>query len=392
MFFLFLTTVAVVAVAIDPNSLSWENTQQPSMSHPYHLSHHIDMASSTVFFKVFAQTAGYVALGITEAGGMRGSDIMVASVDDDTGELTVGDYFALDESMPEADCSQDWVGHFGQQTMVDGEPWTEVIVSRLFDTGDLQDRVIANDGDATRFIAAYSPYDMDNLSYHGTSRHYFNVNIFNTGSSDTDSPTESALLAALKARTDVFSFTTAPDNFPIPNVKTTYESFEFNMPETIEGANIYIVGFEPALEPGNERFIHHFTLYGCETENKNTCNQQNLIWGWASGVVGSVFPPGTGIKLGDGGYKTFIMQTHFDNAAYESGIFDNSGTIFYYTYEPVEQEIGIFQIADGRQRNNNQPIIDGLSQSHFECPSSCTNGWVAGDEYTVMDVQVSDER
>jgi len=75
------------------------------------------------------------------------------------------------------------------------------------------------------------------------------------------------------------------------------------MPSTIGGQNIYVVGFEPYLEPGNEKFIHHFTLFGCSTSNANSCSEQNMIWAWASGVVGTIFPPGVGIKLGDDGWK-----------------------------------------------------------------------------------------
>ena len=76
-----------------------------------------------------------------------------------------------------------------------------------------------------RFTAAYSPYDLDYISYHGTSRHYFNINIFNDGGS-SDVPTTAEQLQALKDRSDVFTFTLTADNYQIPTGKTTYTSFK----------------------------------------------------------------------------------------------------------------------------------------------------------------------
>jgi len=82
------------------------------------------------------------------------------------------------------------------------------------------------------------------------------------------------------------------------------------------------------------------------------------------------------------------MQTHFDNAAYESGVHDSSGTIFYYQYTPVSSNIGIFQVGDGRLTLNGQSLPSGISRSDFECPGSCTGGWTTAEEFTVLDIQL----
>ena len=366
--------------AFNPVAHTWTNTYIPSGSLGYTFHWHYDAPSGSMYFKLTAPTTGWVGLGLAEAGGMRGADLMVASVDDsDLSTLTVGDYYALSESMPSADCQSDWVGHWGTQD----DSSTTIIVSRALETNDLQDRPIKNDGDPTRFIVAYSPYGLDMLSYHGTSRHSFKLNLFES-EGVIDHTQSDQRLDAIKNDPNVRTFTVLNNNYNLPNIKTDYKSVKGEMPDMSEES--YILAFEALIEPENRDYVHHFTLFGCETTNKNNCQEQNLLWAWASGILGTAFPEGIGIRLGANGYRTFSMQTHYDNPNYSGSIVDSSGVIVYYTTEPQQYDLGVFQIGDGRLTMMNQYLPAGLSHSTMECPGSCTNGFSSPTTFNILDV------
>ena len=79
----------------------------------YKLNYALDAVNKHVTFVVEAETTGWVALGISEAAGMKGADIMMGHVDS-SGKAVVGDFHAVSNSRPTKDGCQDWTVHHGQ--------------------------------------------------------------------------------------------------------------------------------------------------------------------------------------------------------------------------------------------------------------------------------------
>ncbi|CAF4976183.1 unnamed protein product, partial [Rotaria sp. Silwood1] len=81
------------------------------------------------------KTVGWIALGISPAGGMKGADIAVGWVDS-SGKVHIQDRFAFDKSKPIIDnTTQDWFVLQGQEQ----NGWTAIQFKRYFDSCDPMD-------------------------------------------------------------------------------------------------------------------------------------------------------------------------------------------------------------------------------------------------------------
>jgi len=117
-------------------------------------------------FAFATMATGWVALGIAEAGGMLGADIV--SLTADKSDEIIDGYILDERKLYTDDNSQDWT--LISSTVDNG--WIIVEVRRKLDTGDTQDHAIKNDIDfwvpPTRLIAAWG--DSESVSYHGENR------------------------------------------------------------------------------------------------------------------------------------------------------------------------------------------------------------------------------
>ena len=209
--------------------------------------------------------------------------------------------------MPTKDCKQDWVGHFGEQT----DTHTTVIISRKLDTNDLQDRPIANNGDQSRLLLAYSPYGLDMLHYHAHAKLAFRLKLFSIEESPAQIH-ERQTLEDVKNDPDVSYFDLMSVEYSVPSyTRTTYESFKYGVPAPELNDDFHIVALEHLVQPGNELLVHHFVLYGCYDLNPQDCSETEMLWGWAGGVEPLVFPNEVGLKMGSHGYKSFSINTHY---------------------------------------------------------------------------------
>ena len=209
--------------------------------------------------------------------------------------------------MPTKDCKQDWVGHFGEQT----DTHTTVIISRKLDTTDLQDRPIANNGDQSRLLLAYSPYGLDMLHYHAHAKLAFRLKLFSIEESPAQIH-ERQTLEDVKNDPDVSYFDLMSVEYSVPSyTRTTYESFKYGVPAPELNDDFHIVALEHLVQPGNELLVHHFVLFGCYDLNPQDCSETEMLWGWAGGVEPLVFPNEVGLKMGSHGYKSFSINTHY---------------------------------------------------------------------------------
>ncbi|CAI7861589.1 unnamed protein product [Closterium sp. NIES-53] len=130
----------------------------------------VNDSDATIRLAVRANTAGWLAIGISEIGSMVGSDVLVAWVAEKEGRVYATDCFIFNTSTePTLDSNQDWHVLGGSQTtnQSTGDTWTTVHVWRRLDTGDCNDRPIIS-GKLHNIIWATGP--TDDVSYHGSTR------------------------------------------------------------------------------------------------------------------------------------------------------------------------------------------------------------------------------
>ena len=186
----------------------------------------------TVHFAVAVRAEGWVGFGISEAGGMIGSDMALYQASNPS-EL-VDAYVVEDRSTPLTDDCQDWTLK-GETTVKNG--WIIVEMSRLLDTNDNQDHALKNDVDLwappTRIIAAWG--DHDTMSYHGQKKARGSVRLFAHYSNELTEM--QVLLETLEEGSDGY-FDFIEDEFEIPTEETyyhdscrTFEELNIELPE-----------------------------------------------------------------------------------------------------------------------------------------------------------------
>jgi hypothetical protein len=200
---------------------------------------------------VAVRAGGWVGLGISEAGGMIGSDVVLFRASDPS--VAVDAHVVGDRSAPIVDDCQDWA-LVGAPATGGGEGgWMIVEVSRSIDTGDSQDRAISYDANLwaapTRIVAAWG--DEDSVSYHGDKRARGSVRIF---ANYTGEVTEArALLDTLEAGSDGY-FDVAHADYEVPANETTYEYLCRTFDELNLNSSVTMVGGTTC-----SRVCFHFT-------------------------------------------------------------------------------------------------------------------------------------
>ncbi|MCA9715391.1 MAG: hypothetical protein H6713_13880 [Myxococcales bacterium] len=136
----------------------------------------------------------------------------------------------------------------------------------------------------------------------------------------------------------------APDYSP-PAVTTWYSCMAWNFP--VEQA-VHLVGFKPVVD---DPHVHHYVLgvYDSpETRDPNDpCFQwvEDMVWGWAPGGKELWLPDDVGMRAGDNGTVTFVLQVHYNNPLSDQYV-DSSGIDVFYTESLREHEAGIVKVGD----------------------------------------------
>ncbi|XP_013404193.1 MOXD1 homolog 2-like [Lingula anatina] len=100
----FTVTVAALLLAVAVSADSHDFTHHASLKDDdYYIHWKFDDTSIT--FNVTARTTGYVALGFSPSGGMKGADIIIGWVKD--GKVTIQDRHATGKQQPVLDTKQD---------------------------------------------------------------------------------------------------------------------------------------------------------------------------------------------------------------------------------------------------------------------------------------------
>ena len=303
----------------------------------------------------------------------------------------------------------------------DDDAFFIVHVRRLLDTGDNQDWTFVNDSleqqmPVSRIMCAWGGGSSDNdndadtttsssssVSYHGPNQvatgavrfwqqpnHHDNDNdnddaIATTTTTTTTATTSSSSLSFDVQMQDYDSFFIAASNYNIPAQETEYAFICFSANDLRRQgvdleAGVTVVGFQPVLDQAAH--VHHLAILASPRENNSnnndrcrTSDYREITYTWAAGEPPLALPENVGLTVGgNGGYRSFMLEVHYDNPRLVSGLQDSSGVLYYYTTKPRQHRMGIFAMGDAWIQLEGQSVGRGNTVAHrFDCPASCSS-------------------
>jgi dopamine beta-monooxygenase len=339
---------------------------------------HWTIDSNKIYLAVATKATGWAGFGFAESGSMLGADIVMFTVA--TEELV--DSYVLDQpTFPFPDDCQSW-------TLINSVTEGGFIVfevERLLDTGDTQDRVLVDDSNTlmvpTRVIAAWG--NSVSPSYHGPDNNAKSSVRFFGSSGGVD---EIQAFTKSMAAEAIGNFTIQANDFLIPPVDTHYQRFCVSAVDlAAEGVPIdqelHGIGIEPIIDPRTRKYVHHFTVSGMSdpwdtTQDCEDFPSFEMTYVWAPGDLPLTLPANVGGPLGaNGGFRSFMLEIHYDNSALDVGNLDSSGIRVFYTDVKREFDMGVFETADVQLFNEGElvsPDGGGLSQHAFDCGGTCS--------------------
>ncbi|XP_064597418.1 DBH-like monooxygenase protein 1 [Liolophura sinensis] len=311
----------------------------------YHVSWNFN--EEYFWFQVTVKTLGYVGLGFSPNGGMKGSDIVIGGVDDASGRGYLSDRHAVGQSEPLVDTNQDYTLHYSHQN----DTHTVLQISRKLQLCSGEDHFLKEE--TVRLIWAYNDADPStegSIQYHGANKGNKNVYLLNAQRKAPPLPDNVIIEDFLNNKT------------VIPSKSTTYWCQAFAVPKLKR--KHHVIKVEPIIQPGHESEVHHILLYGCnhnvseETPGKaHECYHRNMppdFWGcssvmvaWAVGGEDIYFPEHVGLPFGYEEDPTMLlMETHYDNPQNKEGLVDSSGFRLTLTPDLRDNDAGIFEVGE----------------------------------------------
>ncbi|XP_063889884.1 DBH-like monooxygenase protein 1 [Scylla paramamosain] len=300
--------------------------------------------------EVQVATTGWVGVGFSPNGGMRGADITLGWVDSE-GQLHVHDRYAHGMTTPVVDIAQDVVVEGGYQN----DTHTVMRFSRPWNTCDIKHDMKLSD-DTVRVIWAYGeedPLDTMDMKRHverGTKSVYLREPRF----------TRPAVTE------DIKTWDIRSPNVSVPShTDSLYWCKLVKVPDF--STKVHVIGFEPLISQENLPYVHHIILYSCGETSPHLekwaqhegvqCFSPNMppsmancktavSLAWAVGNDGEMWPEHVGIPLGkDSGLYYYVMEMHYDNPKLTEGIVDNSGLRLFYTEKLRKYDAGIMSVG-----------------------------------------------
>ena len=180
-------------------------------------------------------------------------------------------------------------------------------------------------------------------------------------------------------------------NYTLPAQTTTYYEICSEIGTLINSTvESHIVGFEAYINPTTAKYVHHFVLYAGDSCEMYSRMAMTVIWIWAPGYRGAVFPNEAGVRiLGIGGFRVFRLQYHYDNPSKDQGVVDTSGFYFYTSVKLRTHDVGILQLGDPMVFKSKEPVrnAEGNGYSKLSLTSAaaeCSDLFTA-DKVTVFD-------
>ncbi|CAF2535600.1 unnamed protein product [Rotaria sp. Silwood2] len=343
----------------------------------------IDDDEKEIMFELHIKSTGWVALGISPAGGMKGADIAVGWVES-SGNVYLQDRYATTNARPVLDnTTQDWFLLQGREK--DG--WTVIQFKRLLDTCDSMDFPIISG--TNTLIFAYGLVDLDSnrpeidITYHDTRR---NTRIIPLRSY-ADPPSDNKFIGL-----DTFEFRL--NNYLVPSTDTTYHCKIYKAPSGYP-LKRHAIAHKIVIDPRNVDLVHHLDLYECdpmamfnddklpdglcdEIANEIKLCASNLATVWAvGGDVMREFPEEAGYGIGgDYEIKYYMVQMHYDNPRLVLNRRDSTGIRFYLGNELRKYDLGFFTVGTGSSPSALAipPKVERFIVDSY-CPSEATRNF-----------------
>ncbi|UJR09497.1 hypothetical protein I4U23_013735 [Adineta vaga] len=340
----------------------------------------VDEVKQEITFELHIQTTGWIALGISPAGGMKGADIGLGWIDQ-TGQVHFQDRYAYNNSRPIIDTTTtDWFGLQGREQ----NGWTAIQFKRLLDTCDTMDVAIKSGTNILIFAYGLEDPDMSQpnglIYYHDNRRGSRMLPLRSYGN---PSPDEKF------ADLDYFDFKL--NNYVVPADSTTYHCKIYKAPSSLKERK-HAIAHKTIIDPANIDLVHHLLMYECNPtavfDDNNLpdglCDQiyaklidcsANIATGWAVGGDSIVeFPEIAGYPVGgDFEIKYYMVQMHYDNPKETPNRRDSSGIRFYLGKEHRQYDLGYLTV--GADSNAMAiaipPRIDRFIIDSY-CPASAT--------------------
>ncbi|CAF1548880.1 unnamed protein product, partial [Adineta ricciae] len=296
----------------------------------------VDDIEQEITFELHVKTTGWIALGISPAGGMKGADIAIGWVDS-SGKSFLEDRFAVGKVTPITDnTTHDWILLHGQER--DG--WTAIQFKRSFDSCDPMDVPIRSGTN----ILIYAYGLTDSIMYHEGRRGTRILPLRSYSNQVTDN-----ILDGL----DLFDFRF--DNLPIPSTDTTYYCKVFKSPNQYSTKR-HAIAHEILIDTTHQNLLHHLDLFECNSNEilddsnlpdgicDNIITQMrmcssNLATAWAIGADPiTLYPKEAGYSIVN--FKYFMIKIHYDNPKMMSNLRDSSGIRFYLGNNLRENDLG----------------------------------------------------
>jgi ABC-type multidrug transport system ATPase subunit len=366
-----------------------------------------------ITFVIEAKTTGWVGMGIAEAAGMRGADIMMGHVLS-SGKVVVEDFHSIANALPNKDGCQDWEALAGEEDATTGS--TLLVFGRKFRTNDSNDHpiLIQSIKRLTLLLAHGADGDDTDYNMHPTGKNVkYPVDLSKATSADKSNWRNEKIATHGITYLDLRASGTSPTSaaakevngrqgptvggFNVPATRTTYVDFCYPLSVNSNWAreNKYMIAFEGLVDPqgrtSNPNNIHHTVLYAYDGDD---CSGTDSII-WVGGVTFfEDLPENVGISFER--FKSFKLQTHYDNPSGTIGLRDDSGVRIYFQNTRPKHEAGTMQLGDGTLElsrssgtaasiNSQTPAVIPVGRSYysFTCPSTVTSSWPV-DSITVF--------
>ncbi|XP_033727098.1 peptidylglycine alpha-amidating monooxygenase-like [Pecten maximus] len=173
----------------------------------------------------------------------------------------------------------------------------------------------------------------------------------------------------------------------VPASMTSYYCMTYQMPSDID---YHIISLEPLVD--NVNVLHHILIYGCEDSDETiyhtpkpcemyTQQCPSYLAGWGIGEKGTCLYKETGFRIGKTGFRTILLQFHWNNPELRVDYTDNSGLNVFYTpilrpYDAKMLTVGTryFEIPPGEQ----EVKVEG------RCSTDCSSLLLTGPVYITM--------
>lgn len=365
-----------------------------------------DPLQSKIRLAVAAVAKGWLGFGISEAGGMKGADVVLFRTNDPN---KIVDSYILDGREIFTDDCPNWklVNSIVENVVDDETGWIILEVERFLDTQDPQDREIVDDSfvmaAATRLIAAWG--DEEEVGYHGPNRANRAIKLFQPPPPQNEDDEDPATTTTTTTRSNNNnnnvpvaqgdgSFLVVQDDYSIPARETKYRSFCMTKDQILatlpnngisleEGASLTMIGVDPLIDERTTAYVHHFVMYGHKSTScayGNGFELQQMIYAWAPGNEPLVFPSNVGVNmLGlDDSIQSIELEIHYNNPLRLPNLLDSSGVRIHYSLEPREHQAGFLILGDPLVALGGTRIGNGLTEWSFDCPGSCSSFALGG--------------